>query len=1056
VSYGILKGALAGRIRPGGLGETSKETDLLRRRIRPALLRWAVSVFCALVGALMLIAPHQFAGPSFAPLRPWITAWGAAFFIAGASLVTTSAVGLRGPFAVGSCISGALALVVLAFSFLMTGGWTGVTVYTIFGLAALLSALADQSSSPNEEGIDLFVLAAAVAGIANGLLLLLTPGAPPGGPYAELIGSARGWNGLLLLLGGAGVLVTRLRSRTSRFWRGLPQIVLGVAFLAWMLSSSIPQHLWTGILFYGGVASLLLVGPWLGRHLHQIDSSSLRVRLALAMASAAAFPLLFVATVATGWEEDAAARQQLALQEALANGVAADVGGALTQHLVGLVLVAENPVILSRPLDVTPSDGALLGDVGDVAPGLVSLGTFDSAGRPIVTLSLNLRTQLPTMAGEALKRLRPGVTRPTAFLIGDDDQPTIVLAAPIRRLDSGLGGIAVGELDRGWLQQRIVRGVADARLSMVVVDETGRVVVAAGEPIAGAGDLSGHPSVLALRDATTTRGTLRFDVRGSEYLAGYARVPETTWGVIVEQPASSALASVWASRELTFIVLLGAFIAASAMGVLLANRLAAPLALLARAAQALTTGASTSVIPASRIHEVRVLARAFAQMQTRLAARTVERERAEARLAILAHASSELTHSLDEDAIVQALASIVVAELADWCAVDTVDEDGRLQRMLVLHGDLARQSLAMTLTEPFSFDSDRNDPTVSGEPLLLPVVTPRQIGEMTQTAEEWRTVEWLGMRSMLVVPLRVRDQSLGLVTCVYGRGQRRYGPDDLALAQDLALRAALALDNARLYAAERTARADAEAAVRVREEFLAVAAHELKTPITSLRGFAELGVRAFEGTGTIDPSFARRTMETIDRQSARLSALVANLLEVARGTAQRDAIAAGPINLVDLVRSVIEVVRVRADQHPMTLTAPEPVEIVADQLRIEQVVTNLVDNAVKYSPPGSMIDITVRAEGETAEVVVRDYGMGIPREHRHRIFDRFFQAHVGEQSSGMGLGLYISQEIVRRHGGTLRAELPEDGGTRMIMTLPRASHEPRAPKAPTPSGQRSA
>jgi nitrogen fixation/metabolism regulation signal transduction histidine kinase len=132
----------------------------------------------------------------------------------------------------------------------------------------------------------------------------------------------------------------------------------------------------------------------------------------------------------------------------------------------------------------------------------------------------------------------------------------------------------------------------------------------------------------------------------------------------VEQPASSALASVWASRELTFIVLLGAFIAASALGVMLAKRLAAPLALLARAAQALATGASTSVIPGSRIYEVRVLARAFAQMQTRLAARTVERERAEARLAILAHASSELTHSLDEDAIVQALASIVVAEMA--------------------------------------------------------------------------------------------------------------------------------------------------------------------------------------------------------------------------------------------------------------------------------------------------------------------------------------------------------------------------------------------------------
>jgi signal transduction histidine kinase len=197
-------------------------------------------------------------------------------------------------------------------------------------------------------------------------------------------------------------------------------------------------------------------------------------------------------------------------------------------------------------------------------------------------------------------------------------------------------------------------------------------------------------------------------------------------------------------------------------------------------------------------------------------------------------------------------------------------------------------------------------------------------------------------------------------------------------------------------------------------------------------------------------------METIDRQSARLSALVANLLEVARGTAQRDAIAARPCNLVDLVRSVLEVARVRADRHPVTLDAPEHVEIVADPLRIEQVLTNLMDNAAKYSPEGSTIEVSVRVGAETADVVVRDYGMGIPREHRHRIFDRFFQAHVGEQSSGMGLGLYISQEIVRRHGGTLRAEIPEDGGTRMVMTLPRGSARPQAPKTPTRSGQRSA
>src|SRR5262249_52070862 len=152
-----------------------------------------------------------------------------------------------------------------------TGGWTGVVVYTIFGLATLLSPLADLSSSPGEEGLDLFVLAAACAGVANGLVLLVTPG-PPVGPFSDVVGSARAWNGLLFLVGGSGVLVTRLRSQGPRlrFWRGLTQAALGVAFLTWLLSSAIPALVWTGILFYGGVAGLLLFGPWLGKHVQRL------------------------------------------------------------------------------------------------------------------------------------------------------------------------------------------------------------------------------------------------------------------------------------------------------------------------------------------------------------------------------------------------------------------------------------------------------------------------------------------------------------------------------------------------------------------------------------------------------------------------------------------------------------------------------------------------------------------------------------------------------------------------------------------------------------------
>jgi signal transduction histidine kinase len=334
----------------------------------------------------------------------------------------------------------------------------------------------------------------------------------------------------------------------------------------------------------------------------------------------------------------------------------------------------------------------------------------------------------------------------------------------------------------------------------------------------------------------------------------------------------------------------------------------------------------------------------------------------------------------------------------------------------------------------------------------MSVVTPRQIAGLAETGEHRRALEWLGIRSLIIVPLRIRDQTLGALTCVYGRGGRRYGADDLPLAQELALRAALALDHARLYAAERAARADAEAAVRVRDEFLAIAAHELKTPVTSLRGFAELGVRTIDAHGTLDTTMARRTLETIERQSARLTALVANLLEFARGSDDRNAITPRRVNLADLVRIVVEAARVRADQYTISLDAPDTLDVMADPLRIEQVLSNLVDNAVKYSPVGSEIQVQVREQSQYAELVVRDHGMGIPAEDQHRVFDRYFQARVGEHSSGMGLGLYISQEIVRHHGGTIAVETPEDGGTRMVVRLPR---EP-ATEAPTREGQLSA
>ena len=237
--------------------------------------------------------------------------------------------------------------------------------------------------------------------------------------------------------------------------------------------------------------------------------------------------------------------------------------------------------------------------------------------------------------------------------------------------------------------------------------------------------------------------------------------------------------------------------------------------------------------------------------------------------------------------------------------------------------------------------------------------------------------------------------------------------------------------------AERAARAEVEAALRLRDEFLSVAAHELKTPITSLRGFAELLLKEFERPAGPDPERARRALRTIDHQSVTLARLVGQLLDAARIGAGRLALEPEPTDVVSLVGRAVAAAQVRTQLHALYLDAPPSLEARLDPLRIEQVLANLLDNATKYSPAGGRIDVRVHLiDRSTVCVEVRDRGLGIPPESRARIFEHSYQAHAQSHQSGLGLGLYISRQIVELHGGRIAAEFPKDGGTRLVVELP--------------------
>jgi PAS domain S-box-containing protein len=382
----------------------------------------------------------------------------------------------------------------------------------------------------------------------------------------------------------------------------------------------------------------------------------------------------------------------------------------------------------------------------------------------------------------------------------------------------------------------------------------------------------------------------------------------------------------------------------------------------------------------------------------------LEAEAAQRQLAYLAEASQILAASLDFEPGLQGVADLVVSGLTDACYFDMDQPDGSIRRVASAGGAVP-----------------------GAETSTLALETVIHGGR-----------SWLAPRA-LIVPLVTQAGMPGAMTWVVSTARDAFQGHDLDLAGHLARRCALAVDNSRLYR-------EARAAVSIRDEFLSVAAHELKTPMTSLRGYAQLLVREFDRGDTVNPDRARRAAFTIQVQSDKLARLVGQLLDVSRLQSGKLAIERRPSNLATLLHEAVDAAHSQLKGHTLEAHLPREVWASIDPLRIEQVVTNLIDNAIKYSPDGGAIEVGLSCDEQTslAHIVVRDHGVGVPAEHRVHIFDRFYQAHAGgplTSMAGMGLGLYISRQIVELHEGSIDAEFPDDGGTRFIVQLPLA--EPR-------------
>jgi len=407
-------------------------------------------------------------------------------------------------------------------------------------------------------------------------------------------------------------------------------------------------------------------------------------------------------------------------------------------------------------------------------------------------------------------------------------------------------------------------------------------------------------------------------------------------------------------------------------------------------------------------------------------------EQSQRRSALLAEASAVLSESLDQTVVLHRLARFTARSFADWCVIDLI-EDHEIRRVAGAHADPSKQGLLDEIRSRYPPTWDSPQPAVqvlkTGEPLFYRGVTDQMVREMTRDEEHARIATALGARSGVVVPLLAHGQVLGAISAGSGHAHRGFEEADHELMLEIGRRAAIAIKNAQAHH-------QSQEAVRLRDEFLSVASHELNTPMAAL-------MLSLEGLGTLDPELQldaksmAKVAKLAERQGKRLTKLINDLLDVTRMTRGALALHFEEVELTALVREVVtryepELVRAGCD---ISLDLSGPVVGWWDPMRLDQVVLNLLANAAKFGARRP-IEVKVDRVGDAARLAVIDQGIGVDPSQHQRIFERFERGVFSQHYGGLGLGLYICRRIVESHHGSVSVDSRPGQGARFTVELP--------------------
>jgi len=435
-------------------------------------------------------------------------------------------------------------------------------------------------------------------------------------------------------------------------------------------------------------------------------------------------------------------------------------------------------------------------------------------------------------------------------------------------------------------------------------------------------------------------------------------------------------------------------------------------------------------------------------------------ETSEKRARFLAEASAVLGSSIDYDATLVRLTRLAIPLLADLCAVDLLQEDGTIRRVAHAHVDPGKDDLVRDHRARHGFNAAAS----SGVPAVIrtrrsALVSDATDDDLAQAASNPAHLDMLrrlGLKSWMIVPLIAHERVLGAVSFAITESARRYSRMDLALAETVGNRAASAIENARLYREAQAARAEAETANRLKDEFLAMLGHELRNPLGAISN----AVHILDRVEDVHGQSATHAREIITRQVQHLGGLIDDLLDVGRVVTGKIRLDRGPLDLFQAVERALHTLGAvgKSSDHVIRVQG-ESVWIDGDVTRIEQVVLNLVENALRYTPPGGSIQLDTHRQGGRAVLRVQDSGMGIHRDLLPRVFDLFVQGERGADRAhgGLGIGLTLVKRLVELHDGTAEAASAGPGaGSVFTITFPALSlpslpvaTSPAAPPVPT-------